>query len=1107
MKKRLNVNLLAILLGALAVSLVAVVLLHSWQMRRHAATLIARAHRAEAANDLERAAVCLQRYLVFAPEDNDTRAHYGELIEQLATSDHERWRAVSVYERVLYREPSRHDVRRRLAQLALRLGWTSEARLHLETLLQEQTRQADLEYLLGRCQEEAQDYALAAASYQRAVESRPNLVEAHVRLAHLYQYRLGEPEKAGRVLDAMVQDNRTSAAAYLARGSYHWSRGALAESQRDVERARQLAPEDVDVLRASADLERRWGRFGESRRYLQHGLQRDPRNLALHLALVDLALEEKHEDEAIEFLRQGLRALPDQPDLLLLLGETLLGHGDEAEAAEVIRQLRRPGSPPGLAHYLVGRLQMKRGEWSRAGRTLEEVVDSPQRAPALASRACVALARCRAQQGDSESQRAALFQAVQFDGSSALARMALAAALQDAGRMEEALEQYHTLVQSPQPPDQAWILFGRLLLQRNRSRPPRKRAWNEIERLLERASRLPRLEVPLIVLRAEVLLERGQDDQARTLLEQAVISRPEEVPLWTALAELTRRQGKPTQSAGILKRARRKAGDRPELFQAEIALCVAWPPRKARETLRRLEKDLSRLSPDDQTPLLRRMAMAWFEIGEYEDGRRLCRVLAERSGKDFPSRLALLDLALRAGEEKLLAELVADLRRLEGDEGTWWRYGEAARLILRVQRGDSNRLDEVRALAADIKHRRPEWPRGALLEAYVCELEGTPAAAADAYLRAFRGGEQPPGMAERLVRLLTEHGRLDEADDVIRKVQRQTTPSAELARLGAEIALRQRANERAVELSRLAVAADTDDYSSLLWLGPLLASAGRPGEAEETLRRAVRLRDDLAETWLALIAHLLRAEQPQEAENIADEMNRRLPANQLLLARARAAELLGQLHRADQEYQLAVARAPGDAIVLQQAARFHLRLNQFSRAETLLQRLLTPESDAPEANQAWARRRLALLLAFDSAGQYRQALALLDEKPVPKQEALADCRARLLVHGTRPEDLSASLRQLEQTAKLQPFAPEELFYLSRLYEAANDLKAVEERMLDLLALDRNNPEYLAFHISHLLRRGHKDDARTWIARLETLEPDSSRVQSFRIQLRTTDQKK
>jgi predicted Zn-dependent protease len=77
----------------------------------------------------------------------------------------------------------------------------------------------------------------------------------------------------------------------------------------------------------------------------------------------------------------------------------------------------------------------------------------------------------------------------------------------------------------------------------------------------------------------------------------------------------------------------------------------------------------------------------------------------------------------------------------------------------------------------------------------------------------------------------------------------------------------------------------------------------------------------------------------------------------------------------------------------------------------------------------------------------------------------------------------------------------------RLYEADNDEQAAEERMLDLLALERNNPEYLAHHIDGLLRRGRSDEARSWIKRLQKLEPDSSRLQTFLALVRKASAKK
>jgi Flp pilus assembly protein TadD len=118
------------------------------------------------------------------------------------------------------------------------------------------------------------------------------------------------------------------------------------------------------------------------------------------------------------------------------------------------------------------------------------------------------------------------------------------------------------------------------------------------------------------------------------------------------------------------------------------------------------------------------------------------------------------------------------------------------------------------------------------------------------------------------------------------------------------------------------------------------------------------------------------------------------------------------------------------------------------------------------------------------------------EEAHPREDSLFELRARLLVRGTRPAERRAALRRLEESAKVQPFAPEELFGLVRLYEAEKDEETARERMLDLLALERNNPEYLAHHIERLLHRGRKEEARPWLAQLRKLEPGSSRVQTF-----------
>ena len=179
------------------------------------------------------------------------------------------------------------------------------------------------------------------------------------------------------------------------------------------------------------------------------------------------------------------------------------------------------------------------------------------------------------------------------------------------------------------------------------------------------------------------------------------------------------------------------------------------------------------------------------------------------------------------------------------------QYGRAARLVAR------GGLAEAKTLLDELARRRPDWSRVALLQARLAERDGDSAAALDACRRAFDLGERRPDVARTLVRLLSERGRWEEADQVMRRLQEQTVIGGALARQAAEIALQTHNGERAVGLARLAAPA-ADGYAYHVWLGRVLAAAGRPEEAEDELRRAVHFPDAGWDATAALASHLAR---------------------------------------------------------------------------------------------------------------------------------------------------------------------------------------------------------------------------------------------------------
>src|SRR5262249_34288704 len=137
---------------------------------------------------------------------------------------------------------------------------------------------------------------------------------------------------------------------------------------------------------------------------------------------------------------------------------------------------------------------------------------------------------------------------------------------------------------------------------------------------------------------------------------------------------------------------------------------------------------------------------------------------------DLRSRCLLFESALRSGNEATMRARQDEIHQLEGEEGTFWRYAEAARLLYRAGKGDRAGLEQARQQVQAITRRRPDWPRLALLEAHLHEAEGRSREAADACARAVRLGDRRPDVLRRLARLLSEQQRFDDLDELLRKM-------------------------------------------------------------------------------------------------------------------------------------------------------------------------------------------------------------------------------------------------------------------------------------------------------------------------------------------------
>src|SRR5262249_27726691 len=146
--------------------------------------------------------------------------------------------------------------------------------------------------------------------------------------------------------------------------------------------------------------------------------------------------------------------------------------------------------------------------------------------------------------------------------------------------------------------------------------------------------------------------------------------------------------------------------------------------------------------------------------------------------------------------------LTDEIRRIEGEEGTWWRYGEAANLVGRAAEKNDASLTEARKLIDDLAKRRPSWTRVLLLSGQLHRRPGNVERALENYQEAIKRGDVRSALIRRTASLLYERRKFQEADAVIRRLPDQTALPAELGRLAADIALRSGDPQRAAELAQ-----------------------------------------------------------------------------------------------------------------------------------------------------------------------------------------------------------------------------------------------------------------------------------------------------------------
>src|SRR5215469_11628792 len=219
--------------------------------------------------------------------------------------------------------------------------------LHLKNAIRAQPKDAEPYYQLGLAYEGLDDFARAAASFQKAVELNPKHTGAQLKLVLL-----------------MLTSN---------------DKDVLLEAQKRSQEVLDLLPGDVDALDVLALAELRLGKPESAEAHLEQALKKSPGHLKSAIALAEAKLARKDEVGADAVLKEAAAQAPRSAEVRTSLGGYYFARGKTAEAEQEFRTALEIDPKYGPALLAVGAIEARAGHSDQAERIYQQLAALPDK--------------------------------------------------------------------------------------------------------------------------------------------------------------------------------------------------------------------------------------------------------------------------------------------------------------------------------------------------------------------------------------------------------------------------------------------------------------------------------------------------------------------------------------------------------------------------------------------------------------------------------------------------------------------------------------------------------------------------------------------------------
>jgi len=1055
-RRYFNWKLAIVLLVGLTVLGVTAYGLRQWQKETRAERGLELGNKAYEQQDYEEAARSLGRYVGVYQDDVPAMLKYADAhlnIRPLKKNNVQQ--AIGAYNIVLREDPANAEAARRLVELHLKMGVFGEAERIAKEFLDVTTDSA-VRALWATALVGQRKYPEAIAEFQAIIADEPNQVPVYESLGRIAE-QIGSqsPQTPAHWFDQAVENNPTSALAYVVRAAFYLRSQDKTRALADLAKAEQLDLAQIDTrLRLAAELFNA-GQLDRAERHLTAVKQEEPRNQGLWNLWAQLALRSSSKDKMLEVAQSGLECLSAAPwDFMPLAAELLIRAGNLDKAAECIEKLDQKDISDSAVASLRAVLAGEKADFRQAAQYWRQSIDAGNKAP----QAQLELARALSAIGDTQSAMWQLRTFLSQWPNSFIAHLELARLFARTGDWTAAAEHAGRASQLMPGSSEAEIFYLQAKVQLLAAEPNdvSDQEWNDITaRLLtlESASGGAADVLKAKLLRLRVMVVRKQFAQAAELLAQLKNEYPSEYRVDMAEVGLLAAQGpeKDDEAIALSNKIMEKFPDEVE----PVTFIAALYDRQADRT--KSEAVIKQATERIKDPLARRdlnllLAQFYDRWGRPEDACAVLEALSSQEPDSITIKRRLLSNRVVAKDPGRAQKLIDQIKAIEGDQGWQWRF-EQARLWFNG--ADFNaRSSEIISALKDNLSANPDDQASRVMLAQTYERSGRSQMALAAYREALSRSPDDVQLIVGAVTALFNAQEYDEAARILNRISQDKLADPALQNLQFQSLIRRGDFNSAANMLKEYLITDPNNVPMGLSLAVLKLQQGQFDDARRLLDELRAKDPNSLPTIVAQIELNVRQGKPDEALRLCDEVMKAHKNALPHLIRGRTYASLKQLEKAAEDFDRAVSMEPNNPDVWIARSDFYAFSKQQDKAMADIEQAL---AKAP-ANVSIQRRAVDMFLASRQREKVQQANTIIDRslEVNPDNADLRLLKAKVLLIEPTAPSVQDAIQILEKITQDRPEFSEAWVLLAQiLTNQGQSAKAIDTILEGLVHNDKD----------------------------------------------------